>query len=98
MAVGTWPASSALLTLIALSCSLGSPEKKVQDEELNNRLISRKSVTLSKDISKGEVFKLDMLTMKRPGLGLKANQIKKILGKKAKKNLKKDYQLSINDF
>ncbi len=77
---------------------LGSPEKKVQDEELNNRLISRKSVTLSKDISKGEVFKSDMLTMKRPGLGLKANQIKKIIGKKAKKNLKKDYQLSINDF
>ena len=77
---------------------LGNSKKALQKEELNNRLISRKSVTLIKDIKRGEAISKAILTMKRPGLGMKANMIKKIVGKKVNKDLKKNHQINLDDF
>lgn len=76
---------------------LGSEDKKIQKEELDNRKISRKSITLSQSISKNTLITRDMLTMKRPGIGLKANMIEKILGKRTLKDLQKNHQISLDD-
>ena len=51
---------------------------------------ARRSIHVSRDIKKGEILKFKDVIIKRPGLGLKPRDLKKILNKKAKKNLLKD--------
>ena len=77
---------------------LGKPIKKVWPEEIEMQKISTKSITLNKDLKKNTKLKLSHLTMKRPGQGLNGFYIKKILGKKLKKNFEKNYQLKMKDF
>jgi len=57
-----------------------------------------KSLALKEDIFKNHVIKLKDLTLKKPGIGINQKDIKKILNKKAKKNLKKNNILSYSDF
>lgn len=76
---------------------LGSEEKKCQPEEKEMKLISRKSLTLNKSLNKGEIIESNFLTLKRPGNGLYYINLKKIVGKKARKNLHKDHQINFKD-
>ena len=76
---------------------LGSEKKVIQKEELNIRKISRKSITLKNDLAKNHKILAEDIIMKRPGTGLIGQEIFKILGKKIKRNLKKDHQLLIKD-
>ena len=73
--------------------ALGSSIKKPSKSETPNIKIVRKSIVASKDIKKGEIFTEQNLTTKRPGNGLSPFKIKRILGKKSKKNYKKDQQI-----
>ena len=77
---------------------LGSPEKKVQKEELEMAKISRKSLFLKESIKVGEVLELKYLELKRPGTGLLAKDLKKLIGKKANKNLNAGHQIKLVDF
>jgi N,N'-diacetyllegionaminate synthase len=77
---------------------LGKEKKFCQKEELKMKAISRKSLTLNKNFTKGDILKKKDLTLKRPGTGLYFKNIKKIIGKKAKKNLRIDYQVKYKDF
>ena len=77
---------------------LGSDQKKCQKEERLMSLVSRKSLTLVKNLSKGTILKKKHLKLKRPGMGLYYNRLKFILGKKLKKNLFKNYQPRLKDF
>ena len=69
---------------------LGNYEKKPSKSEKKNMLIARKSIATLKDIKEGEVFSLKNITAKRPNTGLSPMLIPKLLGKKSKKNYKKD--------
>ena len=69
---------------------LGDPVKRCQTEEKSMKTISRKSIVLTKDLKKGDVITSEYLTMKRPGTGLNAHYIEKIIGKKVDVDLKKD--------
>ena len=75
---------------------LGSKNKKYQPEEKEMKLISKKT-TLKNSLKKGEIIKLSHLTLKRPGKGLYYINLKKIVGKKVRKNLKKDHQINFKD-
>ena len=77
---------------------LGSDKKKCQKEEKLMSLVSRKSLTLAKDLPMGTILKKKHIKLKRPGTGLYYNKIKFILGKKLKKNLSKNYQPKLKDF
>jgi len=77
---------------------LGSDQKKCQKEERLMSLVSRKSLTLVRDLSKRTILKKKHLKLKRPGTGLYYNRLKFILGKKLKKNLFKNYQPKLKDF
>ena len=57
--------------------------------------VVRKSIVASKNIKKGEIFSDLNLTAKRPGNGLSPFSLNKILGKKSKKNYKKDQQIKL---
>ena len=49
---------------------LGSPKKSCQKEERQMASVSRKSIVLSRDCSKGTIIKADDLTLRRPGTGI----------------------------
>lgn len=56
-------------------------------------------VVAIKDIKSGDLFTLDNLWVKRPGTGeLPASDLEKVLGEKARRNLKKDTQIKSTDF
>ena len=76
---------------------IGSGVKRIQKEEKNIRKISRKSITLKKDVLKNQILRMKDIIMKRPGIGLIGQELKKVIGKKFKKNLKKDYQIKYKD-
>lgn len=57
-----------------------------------------KSIVLKNNLKKNDKITLDDLAFKKPGNGISAQFYKKIIGKKLKKNLKKDYLLNYRDF
>ena len=77
---------------------LGKKIKKCQKEELQMSKVSRKSLTLIKNLKKMQVLKRNYLKLKRPGTGIYFNKIDKLLGKKARKDFKKNYQIKEKDF
>ena len=77
---------------------LGNDKKICQDEEKLMSIVSRKSLTLVKNLKSNTVMKKKYLKLKRPGSGLFYNKIGLILGKKIKKNLKENYQIKLRDF
>ena len=75
-------------------------EKKIFDEEKQILAWARESVVSEKDIKIGDKFSLDNIWVKRPGpkLGdIPAKDLKKIIGKTAKNNIKKDSQIKWED-
>ena len=63
-----------------------------------NRILFSKSLSLKKDKKRDEVVKFSDLTMKKPGNGLKLEEVNKILGKKLKKNKSNLRLLKLSDF
>ncbi len=74
---------------------LGNKIKKPTKSEKKNIKIARNSIVANRDIFKGEKFTYKNLTVKRPGSGISPTNFFKMLGKKAKKNFKKDQLISI---
>lgn len=73
--------------------ALGSSEKQVTVREKANRRAARKSIVAARDISAGEVFTEENLTVKRPGDGISPMKWPEILGKTAIKSFKKDERI-----
>ncbi len=69
---------------------LGSNVKKPSFSESKNRKIVRKSIIANRFIKCGEKFTEKSLTTKRPGYKISPMNWNKIIGKKSKKNYKKD--------
>ncbi len=77
--------------------ALGCFEKKptVSEKEIMKNV--RKGIVANKDIEKGTILKRDMLTFKRPEMGLKPSEINKIIEKKSKKAIRKDEAIRLRD-
>ena len=73
-------AKLAAIALGRVSYRLGNKEKK-------NRMF-RRSLFVVKNIKKGEIFTEDNIKSIRPAMGMKPKYLNKILGKKARKNIK----------
>lgn len=69
---------------------LGKKGKKPTKSEKEIMKVVRKSIVAKIDIPKGTGIKKEMLTIKRPGTGIKPKFSEKIIGKTAKKDVKKD--------
>jgi N,N'-diacetyllegionaminate synthase len=76
---------------------LGSHRKTCQEEESQMSNVSRKSLTLVRDVFSGEIITLADLRLLRPGTGIPASYISRIVGMRAKKNLSAQHQLCWND-
>ena len=69
------------------SLALGSIQLDVQDSEKNS-LIFKRSIYVSQNINKGELFTEENIRVVRPGNGLHPRSYNLIIGKKAKYDLK----------
>ena len=69
---------------------LGSKNKIITNSEKKNRAVARRSIVANLRISKGQKFTLENLAIKRPGKGLEPQKIFSLLGKKSKKNYRKN--------
>lgn len=77
--------------------ALGNGLKKPFKSEERIKKLVRKSIVARQDIPKGVKVKKDMLIVKRPGIGIIPKYLDKIIGKKAKRNIKKDNLISFKD-
>jgi N,N'-diacetyllegionaminate synthase len=76
---------------------IGSPIKQPAASEKKHKLLARKSIVADKDIKKGVKIIKNMLAIKRPGNGIEPRFWNKVIGKKTKKNLKKDQFIAWRD-
>lgn len=60
-------------------------------EESNMAKKARRSIHAKKDLNIGEIIKAEDLIFKRPGFGIEPYLMKKVIGKKVCKRIKKDY-------
>ena len=77
--------------------ALGSAEKKPTESELKLSKIIRKSVVAACDIKAGEELSKEMVEIKRPGTGIPPFELEKVIGKKAKRDIKGDELVSFDD-
>ena len=76
---------------------LGVKKKECQIIEKDVKKISVKTVVASKNFKKGEKINHNNICLKRPNLGISGFDIEKIIGKKLKKNIKKDQSIKFSD-
>ncbi len=76
---------------------LGSPLKRCQNEEREMASVSRKSLVIASDLTKGSILSEESLTLKRPGTGLSSQYLKFFIGKKLVRDLPRNHLLSIGD-
>lgn len=78
-----------------IEISLGSESKKAAEAEIQNRRIIRKSLYAAQDIIKGERFTEYNVIAKRPAMGVSPMKWDSIMGRRAKRSLKKDEKISL---
>ena len=81
-----------------IDSALGSGIKTMSRGEYLTREIFAKSLSARTNITKGEIITYEMIDIKAPGKGLNPQKIDEILGKKAKRDIKKYdyfYQLDV---
>lgn len=76
---------------------LGDGEKRPFPIELEVAKVARKSLVTRRALSPGEVLKYEDLTAKRPGTGIPAFELDKVLGKEINKSLETNHILSYGD-
>lgn len=76
---------------------LGSYRRNV-NENTERREAFKRSIVAGKDICKGDVIKVDDLNYKRPGNGIAPKYYSFIVGKKAKRDIKFDELIQMDDF
>jgi len=89
-------------TMLALAvrraeAMLGCTTKKLQEEEQQMALVSRKSIVLKKDLRVGEIVDETHLTLKRPGTGLLSREMDNLIGRKALRDLSSGEQVFYHD-
>ena len=76
---------------------IGDGKKICQPSELKNRIAARRSVITKVDLKKNTKLSKEMVSIKRPAKGIEPKFFSSILGKKTRKNLKKEQPLKWND-
>ena len=76
---------------------LGNEKKFFTNNELGVKKVARKSLVTAKNILKGHKLKKKDLVFKRPGSGISPTNLKKVLGRAVRKNIKKNELLKIKD-
>lgn len=76
---------------------LGSPDISPTASEISMKLLARRSIHAIRDIKKGEKLTNSNLGLLRPGIGLPSYYLEKIIGLKAKINIRKNALIKMED-
>lgn len=76
--------------------AMGSGIKIPTAKEEENKKVVRRSLVARVDIPKGAIITEEMLDFKRPGLGIEAKHIERVVGAKAKAGFRKDAIITWN--
>lgn len=77
--------------------AMGRSEKKPTSSEKKIMINVRKSIVANKRINKGERIEREMIDFKRPAKGLNPIEVKKIIGKKSRRNIEKNEIILLKD-
>lgn len=77
--------------------ALGNGIKKPTEEEEKIKKSVRRSIVASRNILKGEKIQRNMIAFKRPAGGIEPRHYRTIIGKKARKNINVDQQITWAD-
>ena len=77
--------------------SIGNKEKNFLNSEINSRKFARRSLIAKKLIKKNQIIQKSDLICKRPGTGIKPENINKVIGKRAKRILREDHIIKEKD-
>ena len=77
--------------------ALGNYQRVVSEAEINKRHHFRRSIVLNRSIKNGETIQESDLDYKRPGIGLEPDKTEFVVGRKLKRDLKKDDVLFFDD-
>lgn len=77
--------------------ALGDGVKTPTPGEEKIKTLVRRSIVAARDIREGEVIQRDMITFKRPAIGIKPGEYRKLIGKHVKKPLRKDQHIRWED-
>lgn len=75
--------------------ALGCERKEPMPSEIKNRTVARKSIVAARDIKKGEIFREENLTTKRPGDGISPMKWHEVLGTTAVRDFKRDELIEV---
>ena len=67
-------------------------------KEKNSIMYARRSIVSNKKINKGDYLNSKNLTTKRPGIYISAKNWEKMIGKRARRNIKTDTPIHHDDF
>ena len=84
------PSELAILkeTTVNVKTLLGHGEKQIQSSEKPIKQSARRSLVARMDIKLGTTFTTDMISLKRPGTGIPPADFERVVGKKAKKDIR----------
>lgn len=86
---------SELITQVRLAeAAMGDGRKHIGKNEAAIRRVARKSLVAATDISRGSWISREMIGIKRPGTGIEPKNMGKVVGKQARKRIRKDTVLS----
>jgi N-acetylneuraminate synthase/N,N'-diacetyllegionaminate synthase len=77
--------------------SIGDHVLQPTDKEMEMRKLCRRSIVAFHDIEKDEIIRRDMIEFKRPGTGLPPKNIKDLIGKRVKNDIKKNEQIKLDN-
>jgi N-acetylneuraminate synthase len=77
--------------------ALGEYRRVISEQEKKQRESFRRSVVTKRKIKKGEFLQKKDLDFKRPGTGIRLDEIKYILGRKVNKDIDKDELIKWED-
>ncbi len=80
-----------------INLSMGNGKKIALKCENQARKFARRSIVANKKIAKGEVLTKNKIYFKRPGTGISPSLLKKVLGKRAKKEITYDKLITFKD-
>jgi len=77
--------------------ALGDGIKKPTPEEKKIKKVARRSLVANVNIPKGTIIKREMIAIKRPGIGIEPKYLDVVVGKRARRDIKKDEVLKWGD-
>ena len=75
--------------------AVGNPEKRVSPSERANIEVARKSIVAARDITAGEIFTEENITVKRPGNGLSPMHWDDVIGQRAARDFAYDSLITL---